>query len=304
MTFLEETLGFIDPPVKQNESIKKHTTIGVGGLAKYFATPKSLYALRLLIESAKAHKLKHFILGKGSNVLFNDGGYNGLVISTERLQEVSVYNGKVKAMCGATLNKVIDFAKSRSLSGLEKLYGIPASIGGAITMNAGAFGATISDVVSCVETIKNGKLCKYYKSDCRFGYRKSRFINSKEVIVSATFDFINQAKELIEAQIKCQKDLRKTMHPMGKSFGSVFKNPNCQKLTAGQIIDRAGLKGYRIGGAMVSSEHANFIVNVKNATAKDILNLIYEIKERVYKTFNIELKEEVIIVGGFHDFNC
>lgn len=297
MTFLEETSGFIYPPVKQNESMKKHTTIGVGGNAKYFASPKSLYALRLLIESAKSHKIKRFILGKGSNVLFLDGGFNGLVISTARLNEITYYNGKVKALCGAMLSSVIDFAKARSLSGIEKLYGIPASLGGAITMNAGAFGVNISDYIDTVETIKNGKLEKYYKSDCRFGYRKSRFLTGKEVVVSATFNFINQAKELTEAQIKCQKDLRKNIHPTGRSFGSVFKNPKGHQLKAGELIERCGLKGYKIGGAMISNKHANFIINNKNATAKDILNLIYEIKERVYKSFNLELKEEVIIVG-------
>lgn len=299
MTFLEETLGFTDTPIKEYESIKKHTTIGVGGVARYFTSPKSYHSVRLLIESAKSHKIPCFILGNGSNILFGDKGYKGLVISTKNLNDISFENGKVKACAGAPIAKLIEFAKNHSLSGIESLSGIPASVGGAITMNAGAFGVSIADKVFSVETIKGGKLCKYYKSDCRFGYRKSRFLISKEIIVSATFDFEVSDKNFVATKIKNQLELRKIMHPLGKSFGSVFRNPIDSPLSAGALIEKAGLKGFRIGGASVSTKHANFIVNDKNATAKDIVLIIEEIKKRVYEKFKVDLKEEVIRVGDF-----
>lgn len=299
MTFLEEMQGIVNPPVKTRCPLSKKTTIGAGGTAKYFAAPSSLWTLRLLIEGAKEHGERYFVLGKGSNVLFGDKGYNGLVISTENINGISCSGETVKVFCGQSLASLINFAKARSLSGMEKLFGIPASVGGAIAMNAGAFGVSVSDYIDTVETIKNGKLVKYYKNECRFGYRKSRFLTSDEVITSATFRFYPQEKDLIEAEIKNAVALRKEIQPAGKTFGSVFKNPANRALAAGEMIEKCGFKGYKIGGASVSEKHANFIINASNASARDILNIIIEIKRKVKDEFNINLKEEIRLVGEF-----
>ena len=301
MTFLEQAFGIIYPPVLENEPLKKHSTIGIGGRAKYFAIPKSLYSLKLLVEGAKKARKRFVIIGNASNILFSDSGYNGIVICTKNLSEIFVASGKVKAMAGASLNSLIDFAKKRGLSGLEKLYGIPATIGGAIYMNAGAFGQKIADCVYEVETLKNGKLMKYSKEECRFGYRKSRFQKSKEVILSATFDFEKQEKDLIVALVKNALETRKLLQPQGKSFGCVFTNPQNYNFSAGALIEGVGLKGFSFGGATISEKHANFIINNKNATAKEVVQLINLIKNKVNEKYGVLLNEEVKFIGDFND---
>ena len=200
-------------------------------------------------------------------------------------------------MAGVSLGKLIDFTKNHGLTGLEALSGIPATVGGAIVMNAGAFGYNISDKITTVETLCDGKIKKYYKDDCKFIYRGSRFLGKKEVVVSANFSLKEQDREKIDTSIKSFIDLRLKMQPTGKSCGSVFKNPKNE--IAGRLIDKAGLKGLRIGGATVSTCHGNFILTSGNATAKDVYQLISVVKARVKNQFDIELKEEVEYVGEF-----
>jgi UDP-N-acetylmuramate dehydrogenase len=200
-------------------------------------------------------------------------------------------------MGGVNLQRLIKFCSDNNLSGLEALSGIPATVGGAIVMNAGAFGKNISDRLVSVETLYNGKINKYYKDQCKFGYRTSRFLGKKEVIVSATFKLVETEKELILAGIEAYKDLRKSIQPTGRSCGSVFKNPS--GTTAGKLIDSLQLKGYKIGGAKISTEHANFIITEGKATATDVKKLIDYVKKKVLDAFNIELKEEIEYVGEF-----
>lgn len=283
--------------IKPNEPMKKHTSLCVGGVADYYAEADSLCALNQLIQRAKEHKIKYKVLGFGTNVLVSDKGYRGLIISTRKLCDVFFKRNYVKAMSGAPITKLLRFNAENNLTGLEPLVGLPATVGGAIAMNASAFGCSISDNVVEVETLKDGKIKKYFKSDCKFSYRKSRFLTGKEVIVSATFDFHAAGREAIVAREKAYLDLRRAKQPAGRSCGSVFKNPERQ--SAGELIDRAGLKGYSIGGAKVSERHANFIVTQSSATALDVYNLILHVKRKINDVFGIFLQEEVEYLGEF-----
>lgn len=280
-----------------DQPMKKHTGYGVGGCARYYAQIDSLFSLNILLSLSAQYKVKHKIIGNGTNLLVSDLGFDGIIIDLKNLNDVFFKRNYVKAMAGARLEKLIRFAVEHKFSGLEALSGIPATVGGAIVMNAGAFGHNISDYVVTVETLCDGKIKVFDKSDCKFAYRTSRFLNKKEVVVSATFNLPEGDSETINAGIKSYSELRKSIQPSGRSCGSVFKNPRPH--TAGALIEGAGLKGYRIGGAFVSEKHANFILTTARAKSLDVYLLIQEIKRKVKDVFGVELKEEVEYVGEF-----
>lgn len=293
-----KSLGFLyDAEILTDEPMKKHTSFGVGGNADYFVTVKSLCTLNNLVNHCVTERVPYKVIGCGTNLLVSDKGYRGVIISTLKLNDVFFKLDKVKAMSGATIQKLVAFSMENSLTGLEWFCGIPATVGGAITMNAGAFGHSISECVQTVETIKDGNIACYDKDFCRFSYRTSRFKNRKEPIVSVTFNLPRSDDKLFTDQAKRVMEVRKKLHPVGKTCGSVFKNP--KKTTAGQLIDGAGLKGFRIGGASVSEKHANFIINDGTATANEIATLIIFIKTKVKKTFGVDLQEEVEYIGEF-----
>lgn len=297
MDFSKELKGFSHAKITFEQPMKKFTTLGVGGCADYFAEVDSLYGLNLLISLAKEYNQPYFILGNGTNILISDKGYRGLIICLKKLNDVFFKRDLVRAMAGANIDKVLKFNLANGLTGLERLSGIPATIGGAIVMNAGAFGHNISDHIVNVQTLYQGKINSYDKEQCEFAYRKSRFLGRKEIIISATFNFEYDSKETIEKNIKNYADLRRQIQPIGKSCGSVFKNP--KGYSAGELIDRANLKGLRIGGALVSERHANFIITQSNALSSDVYALIQHIKEKVKDKFDITLKEEVEFIGEF-----
>lgn len=297
MGFKEELFSFPHAKIFFDYPLKKHSSFGVGGNAKYFASVKSLYGLKELLELCKRYKKKYKILGNGSNILFSDKGYSGIIISLKSISDIFFKKNEVKAMAGATLQKLLEFNLSNNLGGIECLTGIPATIGGAVVMNAGAFGKNISNYIVSVETLKKGRIVVYNNKECKFKYRQSRFKSKSEVIVSATFSFPKLSGEIIETSIKNYTSFRRAIQPNGRSCGSVFKNP--KGFYAGELIDKAFLKGLRVGGAVVSNQHANFIIAEQNATASDIRSLICKIKEVIKNKFNILLEEEVEYVGDF-----
>ena len=297
MGFAETIENFSHTQILTEQPMKKFTSMGVGGNAKYFARPTTLYSLNQLITLSKKHKVPYRIIGNGTNIIVSDKGYNGLIICLNKLSDVFFKRDMVKAMAGVSIDKVIKFCLEHRLSGLETLSGIPATVGGAVVMNAGAFGKTISDHIYSVDVLSNGKIKTYDKHACKFSYRKSRFLTSKETVVSATFSFPNGSKEFLETSIKNFADLRRNLQPLGKSSGSVFKNPKSN--SAGFLIENAGLKGYRIGGAEVSEKHANFIINTAKASANDVFSLTKVIKDSVKGKFGVDLKEEVEFIGEF-----
>lgn len=293
----KETLEQFTDEISFNEPMKKHTAYGVGGNAKYFSAVRSLYTLNTLVQSAKKHRVPFKVLGNFTNVLVSDKGFDGLIITTKCLKDVFFNVDEVKAMSGATISDLIRFCIKHRLTGLEQLAGIPATVGGAVVMNAGAFGHNISDRITTVETLSNGKIKRYDKLDCKFAYRKSRFSSGRDIVTSVSFKFDVGERELVQASVKSFGEIRRGIQPVGKTCGSVFKNP--QGVYAGRLIEDAGLKGFAIGGASVSQKHANFILNEKNATALDIFNLINHVKNQVYEKFNVLLKEEVEFIGDF-----
>lgn len=292
-----DTLDLFTEEITYDEPMKKHTAFGVGGPARYFSAVRSLYTLNSLICSAREHGIPYRVLGNGTNVLVSDKGYDGLIITTQKLKDIFISSGEVKAMAGATLGELMRFCLRHRMTGLEAVASIPATVGGAVVMNAGAFGYNVSDYITSVETVADGKLKKYYKQDCKFSYRKSRFCSCRETVTAVNFDFLSGEREIIEASARSYAEIRKKSQPVGRTCGSVFKNP--PKDFAGRLIEQAGLKGFSIGGAVVSEKHANFILNEKSAQASDIYNLIRYIKHKVKDTFDISLKEEVEYVGEF-----
>lgn len=281
--------------IKENESLSKHTTIGVGGKAKYFLSINGLLDYKRATEILKNYSIPYKIIGKGSNLLCSDSGYNGAIISYHH-DRIYKEKDSVFAFSGANLNNLIMFLKNNGYSGLEYLFGIPASVGGAIVNNAGAFSHNISTFLSEVYAIYNGKLVILYKEDCAFSYRTSIFRDKDFFIYKAKFNFPQKEKQEISKTIKEIVKERKLRFPVGKTFGSVFKNT--ENKSAGELIEQCGLKGLRFGGAKLSEKHCNFIINEK-ATAKDIKDLIEFIKKEVKNKFNISLREEVEYIGDF-----
>lgn len=277
----------------ENENMAERTSLKVGGAARYFVCPDSVYALCRGISVAKDAGVKYKIIGNGTNLLVSDKGFDGLIVCTKNLNGLLLDKGEIIALCGTPLKRFADFVCGTGRTGAEGLAGIPASVGGAIYQNAGAFGFAISDRISEVTSIKDGKTVKRRKADCRFGYRDSVFKRNGEFIVSAKFKF-NKRKAPINEDY-CE--LRKNSQPSGRTCGSVFLNPDGD--FAGRLIESAGLKGFKIGGAAVSEKHANFIITEQGATARDVYDLIEEIKNYVYAKFSVTLKEEVEYLGEF-----
>jgi UDP-N-acetylmuramate dehydrogenase len=308
--------------IRKNVSLKAYSTFKIGGRAKYFTVVKNTEEISKAISLAKEKKIPFFILGGGSNVLFSDNGFEGLVIKIQNSNlKIQNENSKFKIICGAgfPLMKLVFKSSEIGATGLENLAGIPGTLGGAIWGNAGAFGREIGDLVEKVKILGVGsskiKIKELKNKDCKFGYRDSIFKKKKNcIILEATLRLKKGNKKEIEEKIKEILKLRKEKQPLEfPCAGSVFKNipaKNLPKkikekfkdkikngfLSAGILIDMAGLKGYRIGGAKISQKHANFIVNLGKAKAKDVLELIRLIKRKIKRKFGVKLKEEIQII--------
>lgn len=281
------------------EPICRHTTVGLGGCADYFIKPKTVIQLIKSLDVAKRHGVRYILLGHGSNVLVSDKGFRGLVVSTCGIDEIYVeriagQTAFLRAFCGVSLQSLNAFCYTNCLTGLEFLCGIPGSIGGAITMNAGFADKNISDETVSVFCLSNGFYTTKYTNECDFGYRKSIFQSPNSVVISALFRTKFASFSQIKEKIALYKALRKT--PNGKSMGSVFKNG---EIPAGKMIESVGLKGFRLGGAYVSQTHANVIINDGSATSLEVYDLIQTIKSVVKEKLGIILEEEIKYVGEF-----
>jgi len=295
---------------QKNILLKNYTTFKIGGPAKYFLAVKNKKELIEAIKSAKKIKLPVFILGGGSNVLFPDKGFNGLVIKMENSKLNLLSRNTVYVEAGVNSAKLVKFATDNSLSGIEWFTGIPGTVGGAIFGNAQAFGFKMSDSIESVEVLnlKTLKLFKLSNQQCKFSLKNSIFkknavrgTGQNFVIVSAVLKLKKGKKQKIKERIKEYIDYRKKCHPIKfPSAGSVFVNPEKKVknkkeiIHAAYLIESCGLKGKKSGGAQISEQHANFIVNLGSAKAKDVLHLIKLAKQKVKKMFNINLEQEII----------
>ncbi len=281
--------------IRENFSLNKISSIGIGGKIKYLLKIKNKNSLPILKEIIEKEKNKYVFIGKLTNLLFPDWYLNGIAIqyqdnSFEHLEENPPI---VKIGAGISLTNLILKLQKFSFSGLEPLIGIPGSLGGAIKMNAGAFGVSIADFIKEIEvfSFREGfKIIK--KEEINFGYRYSS-IKDDELIVSVILILKKESqKHLITKYLK----IRNEKFPKGKSLGCIFKNPT-NNLPAGKLIENAGLKNFRVGDAIISDKHANFIINMKRAKFLDVYELIHIVKEKVYKKFNILLEEEIKIAN-------
>ena len=283
----------------ENEPMSLHTTFKIGGAARYFVTPADEEQLERAFCGAKEYGINTFVIGKGSNLLFDDEGYDGAVITTQSLDAMSVEEDVIACNAGASVTVLSRFACDNSLLGLSFAYGIPGSVGGAVYMNAGAYGGEIKDVLigSTYFDLSDGKIKVLRGEEHCFDYRYSIYKEHPErIITSAAFKLTRGDREAIRAEMEDYMSRRRSKQPLEyPSAGSVFKRyPG--RYTA-QMIDEAGLKGARIGGAEVSEKHAGFIINKGGATCRDVLELIDLIKSTILKQFGIEIECEIIQVG-------
>lgn len=295
---LEEIVG--KDKVKYNEKMSKYITMRVGGPCDCIVFPDEISKIKEVIDFCKNENITFFVIGNGSNLLVKDEGIHGVVIKLgHRFGKIEIDGEYILAYAGATMPTLSQLAKKNSLKGLEFACGIPGTIGGGVKMNAGAYGSQISDILYEVTYMDEREEIKTIKNkDCSFGYRKSIFtINPNYVILSAKFKLERGNIDEIENKMKENSLARKTKQPLEyPNFGSVFKRP--EGYFVGKLVDDAGLRGYKIGGAQVSTKHTGFIVNVDNATCKDVLDLIGYVQTTVYNKFNVKLTPEVIIIGG------
>lgn len=280
---------------KENEPMGKHSTFRIGGPARYFITPKDIKQLQQAIVACKETSIPYMILGNGSNVLFLDEGYNGAVIAIgDAMSDITIDGTTIYAQAGAMLAKVSMLAKNESLTGMEFASGIPGTIGGAIVMNAGAYGGEMKDIVVSVDLLEDGEVRTYTCEQMQFAYRHSIVDNTK-IVVGVTLQLEQGNQDEINARIEELKTARVTKQPLEyPSAGSTFKRP--EGYFAAKLIDDCGLRGFRVGGAMVSEKHCGFVVNYDNATAKDVLSLMDAVSQKVYETFNVTLEPEVKII--------
>lgn len=300
--------------VLENEPMSAHTSFKVGGPARYFVKAECIDNLKNTLSLAREKGLPYFILGNGTNLLVSDRGYEGVVISLagEFSEIVDLGSGKFKVGAGTPLGRFARHTLKQGYAGIHKLAGIPGTLGGAVYMNAGAYGQEIGSCCTQVTVLDNdGSIRELPAEDCGFGYRQSRFKDCGEIILAVAFQLQEAASsgktvadletELAECMAK-----RKATQPLNMpNAGSTFKRLEAgaaatpTQVAPGYYIEQAGLKGYRIGGAQVSILHANFIVNVGSATAQDIKNLSEYVQSKVTEKFGITLQREIILLGKF-----
>lgn len=284
--------------VISNEPMSKYTTWKIGGPADAMIVPENNHQLACLITQLHEEQIPWMIVGKGSNMLVSDKGVRGAVIRLSgELEEIRFSDNEVVAGGGASLVRLSIMAGKQGLTGLEYAGGIPGTVGGAVYMNAGAHGSDVSRIFKSAEIVlENGELATYTAEDMDFSYRHSILHERRCIVTSASFSLVKGDRLEIGAAMAAFKDRRRKTQPLKQPCaGSVFRNP--QGDHAARLIEAAGLKGHRIGGAEVSNLHANFIVNTGQATAEDVLTLMEQIKDTIASKFQIALVPEVFFVG-------
>ena len=297
---LIDNLNISKEKIKYNEPMAKHTSFKIGGPAQCFINAESVEEIKQICKVASKNDINLTIIGNGSNLLVTDNGINGIVVKVNiKKFELEFSNDDVSLIVGAG-NKLGEIAQKllrNEITGFELAAGIPGTIGGAVRMNAGAYGKEMKDIVETVKCMDyDGNIYEKSNKDLEFEYRKSMFAKNKFIILEAKLKLQKGNAQYIKDKMLEFEQSRKQKQPLEfPSAGSTFKR-GTDFITA-KLIDDAGLKGYRVGGAMVSTKHAGFVVNENNATAQDVLNLVKHIKQEVYKKFNKKIELEIQVIG-------
>ncbi|KNZ42513.1 UDP-N-acetylmuramate dehydrogenase [Acetobacterium bakii] len=283
--------------IKRNEPMKDHTSFRVGGPADLFLKPQTRAELGKALAICRASGKPLYIMGNGSNLLVRDGGYRGIIIQTKALNKVTIEGETLIAEPGISLKDLANIALEAKLTGLEFASGIPGSLGGGVTMNAGAYDGEMKNIIRSIEVItEDGSFKTIPVEACDFGYRKSILQQHPWVLVGVTIDLARGDYQKIKEKMLEFNTQRRNKQPLEyPSAGSTFRRP--PGYYAGKLVQDAGFGGYTLGGAMVSEKHSGFVINKNNATAADILNLIAAIQAGVKEKFGVDLQTEVIVIG-------
>ena len=287
--------------VRTDEPMSSHTTFRIGGTADYFVMPSSIAELQSIVDLLKKSDIEYYVIGNGSNLLVGDKGFRGVIIQlSDEFSEVSYIDDvTVKVMSGMKLSRLGNQLADRGLAGFEFATGIPGTIGGAVRMNAGAYGGEIKDIIVSADVLDaDGNIITLDKAELELGYRTSCILKRGYIVVSATFRLEKKDTDKIKEYIRELSVKRRTKQPLEyPSAGSTFKRP--EGYYAAKLIEEAGLKGLSAGDAQVSEKHAGFVINKGNATAKDVCVLTDKIMEEVMKKDGVKLELEVIKLGEF-----
>ena len=298
--FLEELKTIVDiAQIRENEPMKQHITFRVGGPADLLVIPDAA-SLPAILQLCKKHAVTYQVIGNGSNLLVGDKGIRGLVIVvSSNMGEITVNGTQITAEAGALLSQIANRALEAELTGMEFAAGIPGSVGGAVVMNAGAYGGEMKDIISKVTVVdRDGCEKELTLEDLELGYRHSCIPENNYIVTKVCLQLRAGEKEAIQAQMKELKEKRVEKQPLEyPSAGSTFKRP--EGYFAGKLIMDAGLRGYQVGGAQVSEKHCGFVINKNDATAADIRKLMQEVSDEVERQFGVALEPEVKMLGEF-----
>lgn len=294
----DEYISFLGKDnVKLSEPMNKHTTFRIGGNADIFVTPESDEQILKAVEIAENNSIPYYIVGNGSNLLVKDKGFRGVIIQIYKsFSQIKVIDNDIIAQAGALLSSVAKTALNNSLTGMECLSGIPGTIGGAVCMNAGAYGGEIKDIVTSVKVIKDNKISIITNEEAGFGYRRSNIMADNMIVLEAYISLKKGNKQHISSKMTELMKQRNSKQPVElPSAGSTFKRP--EGYFAGKLIDDSGLRGYRVGDAQISPKHCGFVVNNGRASAEEVLTLINDVSDIVMEKFGVRLEPEVRIIG-------
>lgn len=284
--------------VKENENMAEHTTFKCGGNASLYIAPNSTDELVKVLEVLRTENYPYMVIGNGSNLLVKDSGYNGAIVEVDKkIGEIDVRGEEIIVEAGAKLSKVATIAMESDLAGFEFAHGIPGNMGGAVVMNAGAYGGEMKDVLKWVKVVdQNGEIKTLENDELELGYRTSRVMKEKMIVLEACIKLELGIMGEIADVMALLMSKRKASQPLEyPSAGSTFKRP--EGYYAGKLVQDAGMKGYRVGDAMVSEKHSGFVINCGNATATDVIQVIKDVQAKVKEDFGVDLEPEVRIIG-------
>ena len=294
----QEILG--NDRVLEAEPMGKHTTFRIGGPADLFVAPENTDEIKKLIAICKEEEVPYFILGNGSNLLVSDKGYRGVIIQLYRsFGQITLMENEIHAQAGALLSGIAAMAREASLTGFEFAGGIPGTLGGAVVMNAGAYGGEMKDVLKEVTVLTpEGQVVTLQARELQMGYRTSIIKESGYIVLEAVISLKKGDQDEIKSRMQELAGMRSSKQPLSyPSAGSTFKRP--EGYFAGKLIMDSGLRGYQVGGAQVSEKHCGFVINTGNATAKDVTTLMADVQRIVMEKFGVKLEPEVKFLGEF-----